>query len=151
MKANSLISKATWTLVDNRAMARNMGMLTQQGTRRWKRKTKASLNSDRRKKAANVAIDIDGHLVSGNLKEARCCLKNWYTAAMDKPPKPCHASMEKQTVEREELYWKVSPPGDPILINVKPFGLDDSIPEDVVIRVVVEDLKNVRAGGSSGV
>jgi hypothetical protein len=59
--------------------------------------------------------------------------------------------MDKQTAEREELYRKVSPPGDPIPINVEPFDLDDSIPEDAAIREVVAGLKNGRAGGSGGV
>ena len=29
------------------------------------------------------------------------------------------------------------PPGDPILINVEPFELDDSVPEDIDIRAVM--------------
>ena len=66
-------------------------------------------------------------------------------------PKPCQASIDKQTVEREKLYQKVSLLGDPIPINVEPFDLDDSISEDVAIREVVEGLKNGRAGGSGGV
>ena len=54
-------------------------------------------------------------------------MKGWYTAVSDRPPKPCHDSMDKQIAEREELYWKVSSPGDPIPINVEPFDLNDSI------------------------
>ena len=71
--------------------------------------------------------------------------------ASDKLSKPCHTSMEKQTVEREELYRKISPARDPIRINVEPFDLDDLILEDAAIRVVVAGLQNGRAGGSSGV
>ena len=81
---------------------------------------------------------------------ASSCLKGWYTAASDKLPNPCHISMDKQTAEREELYWKVSPPGDPIPINVEPFDLDDSIPEDAAIREVVAGLINGRVGGATG-
>ena len=99
----------------------------------------------------NAACNIEGHLELGDLKEAWRCLKGLYTAALDRPPKPCHNSMEKQTAEREELYWKVSPPWDPIPINVEPFDLDDSIPEVAEIRVVAEGLRNGRYGGSSGV
>ena len=62
-------------------------------------KIKASLNYDRTKRDANVVIDIEGHLVSGDLKETRRCLKGWYTAALDRPSKPCHDSMDKQTAE----------------------------------------------------
>lgn len=53
--------------------------------------------------------------------------------------------------EREELYQKVSPPGDPNLINDESFDLDDSISEDVEIRAVAAGLRNGRAGGSGGV
>ena len=59
--------------------------------------------------------------------------------------------MDKQTAEREELYRKVSPPGDLIPINVKPFDLGDLIPEDMAIREVAASLKNGRAGGSGRV
>ena len=77
-------------------------MLTQRSTRRWGRKIKVSLNSDRVKRAANVAIDIEAQLELGDLKKALLCLKGWYTTASDKLPKPYHTSMDKQTVEREE-------------------------------------------------
>jgi hypothetical protein len=150
IKANRWISNATWTLIDNRAMARKRGMLTQQSTRRWGRQIKASLNSDRIKRAANVATDIEAHLAAGDLKEAWRCLKGWYTAASDRLPKPCHASMDKQTAEIVELYRKVPPPGDPIPINVEPFDLDDSIPEDAAIREVVAGLKMAELGEVAG-
>ena len=75
LKANNWISEATWTLIDNRAMARKRGMLTQQGMRRWGQKIKALLNSDRIKRAAKVPVQIEGHLFSGDLKEAWLCLK----------------------------------------------------------------------------
>ena len=81
--------------------------------------------------------NIKGHLESGDLKEAWCCLKGWYTVALDMPPKPCHDFMYRQTSAREELYWKVSPPGEPIPINNETFDLDDLVPEDVEIRAVV--------------
>ena len=55
----------------------------------------------------------------------------------------------KQTKEREELYAKVPPPGDPIPINVDPFEINDAIPEDVEIRAVVRGMRNGRAGGAS--
>ena len=49
------------------------------------------------------------------------------------------------------MYQKVSPPGDPIPINIELFDLDDLILEDAAIREVVAGLKNGRAGGSGGV
>ena len=49
------------------------------------------------------------------------------------------------------MYRTVSRSGDPILINVEPFDLDDSMQEDAEIRIVAAGLCNGRAGGSSGV
>lgn len=43
---------------------------------------------------------------------------------------------------REELYQKVSPSGDPILINVEFFYINDKTPEDVEIRAVVKGMHN---------
>ena len=71
--------------------------------------------------------------------------------AEDQAPKPYYKSMAKQTVGREELYWKVSPPEDPITINVEPFDLDDLVPEDVDIRAVVAGIQNGRSGESRGI
>ena len=87
---------------------------------------------------------------AGDLKEAWRCLKGWYSTATNKAPKPCYSSMKKQTEEREELYRKVAPPGDPIPINVEPFDIDDSVPEDAAIREVVAGMQNGREGGSGG-
>ena len=64
-------------------------------------------------------------------------MKGWHRASGDKAPKSCYESMAKQKVERDELYRKVSPPGNPIPMNVERFGLDDLVPEDVDIRAVV--------------
>ena len=60
-----------------------------------------------------------GLLEAGDLAEAWSSWKGWYTAAADWPPKPCHETMEKQTAERVDLYEKLPPLGDPILINVE--------------------------------
>ena len=69
--------------------------------------------------------------------------------AEDKAPQPCFATMEKQTREREELYARQVPPGDPIPINVEPFEIRDETPEDAEVREVVRNLRNGRAGGDS--
>ena len=50
-----------------------------------------------------------------------------------------------------DLYQKVSPPGDPIPINVEPFDIEDLVPADAGLREVVAGLRNGRAGGSRGI
>ena len=90
-----------------------------------------------------------GHLKGGELAEAWRCLKGWYAAARDRPPKPCHETMGKQTAEQVELYERVPPPGEPICINVEPKKVEDACPGDVELRDVVQGLKEGRAGGTS--
>jgi len=58
-----------------------------------------------------AAETIEGHLESGDLKEAWRALKGWYAQASDRLPKPCYDSMVKQTAERVKLYEKVPPLG----------------------------------------
>jgi exonuclease III len=148
-KSNHWISPATWKLVDHRAMLRRKGQLAQQGARKLGREIKASLKSDRRQRAADTASAVERNLEAGDPKEAWRCLKGWYRAVEDRAPKPCYDSMDKQTTEREKLYEKVPPPGDPIPINVDKFDVIDDCPEDAVIREVVKCLRNGRAGGAS--
>ena len=49
------------------------------------------------------------------------------------------------------MYERVPPPGEPILINVKPKEVEDACPGDVELRDVVRGLRNGRAGGTSGI
>ena len=129
---------------------RKQGLLTQQSTRKLGRQIKAALNKDRGKRAADVAGEIEAKLAAGEMQEAWKLLKGWYRAAEDRPPKPCHASMARQTAERVALYQRVPPPGESIPINVDPFQIDDSVPKEPEIRAVVKGLRTGRAGGASG-
>ena len=49
-------------------------------------------------------------------------------------PKPCHKTIETQTIKQEELYQKVTPPGDTILINVKLEAVLDESPSESELR-----------------
>ena len=141
---NQWISEQTWALIDNRARLRREGRLLQRAGGGMGRQINAALKGDRKQRADNIATDISHHLHEGDVVEALRCVKGWYRVAEDRAPKPCHESMEKQTKEREELYAKVPPPGDPIPINVDPFEINDAIPEDVEIRAVVRGMQNGR-------
>ena len=149
-KENVWIQPATWALIDTRAALRKEGKLTQQSSRTHNRRIKAALKEDRRKRAADVAETIELKLAEGEMQEAWRLLKGWYRSAEDRPPKPCHDAMTKQTKDRETLYAKVSPPGASIPINVQPFDIKDDVPEEPEIRAVVKGLRNGRAGGASG-
>ena len=78
--------------------------------------------------------------------EAWVCLKGWYAAAGDRPPKPWHEIMAKQTAERVELNERVPPPGKPICINLEPKDVEDACPGDVEPRNVVRGPRNGLAG-----
>ena len=49
--------------------------------------------------------------------------------------------------KREELYRKVPPPADPIPVNVKPFHMNNKIPDKAEIRVTVKWLCNDHTKG----
>jgi len=146
---NAWISETTWALVDHRVQMANGGRLTRRGYHKLSRKVRASLKRDRQKRAHEAGTTMESHLESGELQEAWRTLKGWYRMAEDKAPQPCFATMEKQTREREELYERQVPPGDPIPINVEPFEIRDESPEDAEVREVVRNLRNGRAGGAS--
>lgn len=146
---NQWVSNRTWALCDHRAMLRRYGSLNQNGERRLGRKISQSFAQDRKDRAAKAAGEIEAALGLGDIKESFNIAKRWYRAAEDRAPKPCYESMAKQTAEREELYRKVIPPGDPIPINVDPYEVQDEVPGDMEIRAKVKDLRNGRAGGAS--
>ena len=147
---NQWISDRTWALVDYRAMLKTRGSLQQRGERNLSRRINASFRQDRMARAENAAVEIETKLNGGDFKAGWTIAKRWYRAATDRGPKPCFETMETQTTERVELYGKVEPPGEPIPINVQPFGICDGTPDDEEIRDVVKyHLKSGRAGGAS--
>ena len=131
---NSWISEATWDIVDRRAWLRKTGRLSQVRERNLTRRIYVSLTNDRRQRAEKAGTEIQSHLAAGELKEAWGTAKRWYRQATDTPPKPCFASLEKQTTEREELYAKRVVPDDPIPIVAEPFDLEDGVPDEAEIR-----------------
>ena len=47
---------------------------------------------------------------------------------VDRPPPPARVDLATITVEREEIYQHVPPPGEPIPVGDLPFLVDDDIP-----------------------
>jgi hypothetical protein len=58
--------------------------------------------------------------------------------------------MERQTLERVDLYARWLSPGDPLPINVKRTEINEDVPSDGEIRTAVSELSNGRAAGASG-
>ena len=98
--------------MDRRADLRKAGRLTQRESRRLARAIRASLKLDRQERARKADEAIMMELLAGNIKEAWRILKAWHREAGGAATKPCHASMERQTVEREDLYAYQASPGE---------------------------------------
>jgi hypothetical protein len=64
--------------------------------------------------------------------------------------KPCYHTMERQTLERVDLYAQRESPGDPLPINVTPVVINDDVPMDGELWQVAGELTNGRAAGASG-
>ena len=83
-------------------------------------------------------------------QEACHRIKGWYKAAVDRAPPPDQVTLERITVERVALYSYVPSPGENIPISIRPFHLDDSVPEEGKIEWVVKRLRNNRSRWPSG-
>ena len=100
--------------------------------RRLGRATKASLTTDRRRRAEEAGsevealVGVDPYLIQVAWKR----IKGWYKAVFDRYLPPARVTLERITVERVALYSYVTPPGENIQISVKTFPVDDSVPEE---------------------
>jgi hypothetical protein len=63
--------------------------------------------------------------------------------------KPCYHTMERQMLERVDLYARRESPGDPLPINVTPVVINNDVPTDGKLRQVAGNLTNGRAAGAS--
>ena len=108
------------SLVDRRTELRKAGRLTQCELRRLARAIRVLLKLDRQERARKAGEAIMMELPAGNIKGAWRILKVWHREAGGATTKPCHASMERQTVEREDLYNFQASPGEHIPSNRDP-------------------------------
>jgi hypothetical protein len=149
-KQNNWILEESWRLIAHRAMLRHTGRLCQAGGRCLHHQVGASLCKDRADCTAHVGALIKSELAGGNVQEAFRHLKGWYRAASDTQAKPCRQTMERQTLERVDLYARRDLPGDPLPINVATTEINNNVPSDGELRGVVGELNNGRAAGASG-
>ncbi len=77
-------------------------------------------------------------------------MKGWYRAAMETQAKPCYHTMERQMLERVDLYARRESPGNPLPINVTPVMINDNVPTDSELWHVAGKLTNGQAAGASG-
>jgi hypothetical protein len=122
----------------------------QQAAHLIRRQITTGLKGDCATRAAVAAEKIEGHLATGELKEAWWSLKGWYKATTDHAPKASKMSLASQTAKRVALYWKMTSEGDPIPIHVDKATIPDNIPSDGELRAVVRELQNGHAAGATG-
>ncbi len=85
---------------------------------------------------------VEAELAGGNVQEAFRHLKGWHQATPETQTKPCYHTLERQTLERVDLYALRESPGDPLPINVAQVKINDDVPPDGELRQVVGELTN---------
>jgi hypothetical protein len=147
---NQWISEGTWVLINHRAALRQVGKLNQHGSCVIGRQIKAAFASNFKQCTATVEDKIKGLMAAGELKEAWCCLKRWYSTVEDRAPKASHDMLVRQTEERIALYASAPPMWEMLPINVQPFDINDDVPRNSEIREVVRELRKGQAAGAMG-
>jgi hypothetical protein len=147
---NSWISAPTWALINKRATLRQQGKLPQWASHLIGQQIADGLKGDRQQQTASVVETIEGHLASREMKEARRCLKGWYTATFEAAPAASPMLVAPQTAKRVALYGGVPPPGAPLSIHVAPVNIPDGPPSNGELWDTVRGLRNGRATGASG-
>jgi hypothetical protein len=97
-----------------------------------------------------VGSMVKAELAGGNVQEAFRHLKGWYWATSEMQAKPCYHTLERQTLERVNLYARRESPGNPLPINVAQVVINNDVPLDGKLRQVVGKLTNGQAAGASG-
>jgi len=143
------MSDSTWLLIKQRTSLRRAGQLRWSEGRRMQRAIHAALKRDRTARTAQVGELIVAKLAEGKVHEAFRHLKGWYREASETHAKPCFQTMERQTVERVELYRRRDSPGLPIVVDHAEMHTDiqDDTPDEEELRVAVAELTNGRSVG----
>jgi hypothetical protein len=147
---NGWILEESWQLIAHRVMLRRTGCLCKTGGHRLHCQIGVSLQKDQTDQTAAIGATVEAKLAGGNIQEAFRHLKGWYRAVTEMQMKPCYHTMERQMLERVDLYARRESPGNPLPINVTPVVINDDVPTDGELRHVASKLTNGRAAGASG-
>ncbi len=149
-KRNDWILDESWWLITHRAMLHRTSRLCQTGGRCLYHQISASLCNDRAERTKGVGTQIESNFAGGNVQEAFHHLKRWYRAASEMQVKPCFHTMERQTLERDNLYARRGSPGYPVPINVERIKINTNVPSDREIWLAAGELSNGQVAGASG-
>jgi hypothetical protein len=140
------MSNSTWLLIKQCTSLRRTGQLRQLEGQRIQRAIHAALKRYRAcaARTAQVGKSIVAKLAEGNVHEAFRHLKGWYREASETQGRPCFQTIERQTVERVELYRQRDSPGLPIVVAHAEMHakIRDETPGEEEIRAAVAELTN---------
>ena len=122
------MSDSTWAMIKQHMLLRRAGQLCRAEGQCMQRAIHAALKRDRAAHTAQVGELIVAEFAEGNVHKAFPHLKGWNRNASKTQAKPCFHTMERQMLERVELYRQRDSPGPPIIINnvkmlTKKFGM----------------------------
>ena len=98
--------------------------------RRLSRDIAASLTGDRILSVESLGAEVETllGLDPPMPREVWERLKGWYKAVVDRAPPLAQVTLERIMAERVDLYSYVPSPGTNILISVKPFPVNGTVP-----------------------
>ena len=108
------ISAQTWNLVDQRSAMQKVVNHDGAEVRRLSRRIHQSFRVDRKERAARAGADIEAALTAGKLQESWKMMQAWYREASDRPQLPSRGDLDAVMLERQDLYSREPPPGEPI-------------------------------------
>jgi exonuclease III len=143
------ISATTWKLVDQRSAMQKVANHDRAAVRRLSRSIHQSFRVDRKARAARAGAEIETALAAGHLQDSWKMMQAWYREAGDRPQLPSQGDLDAVTLERQDLYSRRQPPGEPIPVLVEPFNISDAVPSEEEIAAAVRRLHRGKAPGPS--
>jgi hypothetical protein len=143
------ISARTWNLVDQRSAVQKVVDHERASVRRLSRQIQQSFRTDRKERVARAGEAIETALTAGALQESWRLMQAWYREASDRPQRPSRGDLDAVTLERQDLYLREPPPGDPIPVLVGHFNISDAVPSEEEIAAAVRRLPRGKAPGPS--
>ena len=121
-------------------MRRLPGRFNQTASRYLTRSLKASLQEDRKVRAAPAGALAEAELDRGKIKESWNVIHRWFISVQDRPIPPSREDLRKVTNDCIKLYSN-SLPADRLPILVAPFDIDDVVPEPDKIADTIRGLR----------
>ena len=107
-------------------------------------------SNDRINRVHKTAKQAEDLLAAGNSREAYQVLQKWYRDNAEQTTNPTYDDIDEIQKEYKKLYAKKVNENDEIKTYVK-FNIDDNIPEEAEIIKAMNQMKNGKSPGPSGI